>query len=136
MGGFLIDKVFGIRFGTILFLLILTVGQLIFAIGTTINEFWLMMFGTFFLGIGMEVLIVAESIFSVRWFTGKELSTAFGIQLCFNRIGSSLNFMLIEPIYQMFQKNLHGSHVVGAVMFFALSICAVSLLSAILLGMV
>jgi MFS family permease len=124
VGGFLIDKIFGIRFGTILFLLIQTLGQFIFAVGATINEFWLMLVGRFVFGIGAEVLAVAVNKYAVRWFFGKELSTAFGVQICFNKIGSTANFMLIEPIYQEFQKYLHGSHVLGAVMFFALITCA------------
>ncbi len=134
VGGFLIDRVFGIRFGTILFLLILTTGQFIFAVGATMNEFWLMLVGRFVFGIGAEVLAVAENKYSVRWFFGKELSTAFGIQLCFNRIGSTVNFMLTEPIYQEFQKYFEESHIVGAVMFFALITCALSLICAVLLG--
>jgi MFS family permease len=134
IGGFLIDRIFGIRFGTILFLSIQTVGQFIFAVGVTINEFWLMLVGRFVFGIGAEVLTVAVNKYSVRWFFGKELSTAFGIQLCFNRIGSTANFMLIEPIYQMFQKNLHGPQIVGAVMFFALITCALSLICSVVLG--
>jgi MFS family permease len=134
VGGFLIDRVFGIRFGTILFLSILTIGQFIFAVGVTMNEFWLMLVGRFILGIGGENVIVAGCQYAVRWFFGKELSMAFGVQSCFFRIGSTSVFMIVDPIYQKFKESFEGPYVVGAVSFSALLTCFFSLMCAALLG--
>ena len=50
IGGFLMDRVFGIRLGTIIYMFILLIGQLIFAMGATINLFWLMIVGRFMFG--------------------------------------------------------------------------------------
>lgn len=50
IGGFLMDRVFGIRLGTIIYMFILMVGQLIFAIGGLIDAFWLMVLGRFIFG--------------------------------------------------------------------------------------
>lgn len=50
IGGFLMDRVFGIRLGTIIYMFILLIGQLIFAMGATINMFWLMIVGRFLFG--------------------------------------------------------------------------------------
>lgn len=44
------DRVFGIRLGTIIYMFILMVGQLIFAIGALIDAFWLMVMGRFIFG--------------------------------------------------------------------------------------
>lgn len=47
VGGFAIDRVFGIRIGAILFAAIVLIGQLIFAAGAFCNKFWVMDVGRF-----------------------------------------------------------------------------------------
>lgn len=49
-GGFLIDGVFGIRLGAIIFAGLICLGQVIFASGALVNNFYLMMFGRFVFG--------------------------------------------------------------------------------------
>ncbi|XP_061227625.1 major facilitator superfamily domain-containing protein 1 isoform X5 [Neopsephotus bourkii] len=49
-GGFLIDRVFGIRLGTIIFSIFVCVGQVVFALGALLNTFWLMDAGRFIFG--------------------------------------------------------------------------------------
>lgn len=46
-GGFLIDRVFGIRLGAIIFSGIIFVGQLVFAAGGLLNLYWVMIAGRF-----------------------------------------------------------------------------------------
>ncbi len=46
-GGFLIDRLFGIRLGAIIFSVFILAGQLVFALGALVNHFWLMNFGRF-----------------------------------------------------------------------------------------
>jgi MFS family permease len=46
-GGFLIDRLFGIRLGAIIFSLFIFAGQLVFAFGAFANKFWLMELGRF-----------------------------------------------------------------------------------------
>lgn len=50
IGGFLIDRVFGIRMGTIIYMFILLIGQLIFASGALMDAFWMMVVGRFIFG--------------------------------------------------------------------------------------
>lgn len=50
IGGFLLDSVFGIRLGTMIYMILTMVGQLIFATGATLNAFWLMMLGRLVFG--------------------------------------------------------------------------------------
>ena len=52
-GGFLLDSVFGVRLGTVIFSLFVGVGQIIFAMGALLDKYWLMEAGRFFFGIGM-----------------------------------------------------------------------------------
>ena len=46
-GGFLIDRVLGIRFGAILFAGFILVGQAVFAGGALLNTYWIMILGRF-----------------------------------------------------------------------------------------
>lgn len=50
IGGFLLDSVFGIRLGTVIYMGLTLIGQLIFASGAMIDAFWLMMLGRFVFG--------------------------------------------------------------------------------------
>lgn len=134
IGGFLIDRVFGIRLGTIIYMFILMIGQLIFAFGTTTNAFYIMLLGRFIFGIGAESLAVAQNNYAVLWFKGKELNMVFGLQLSFARFGSTVNFLVMEPIYKYVKQYYTGTYVLGMVLFAAASTCVMSFTSALLLG--
>lgn len=99
-GGFLIDRVFGVRMGAIIFSLFVTAGQVLFAAGALVNHVWLMNVGRFVFGIGGESLCVAQNTYAVKWFQGKELNMVFGLQLSFSRVGSTVNMNIMQPIYQ------------------------------------
>ncbi|XP_060053565.1 major facilitator superfamily domain-containing protein 1 isoform X3 [Erinaceus europaeus] len=107
-GGFLIDRVFGIRWGTIIFSCFVCIGQVIFALGGIVNAFWLMEFGRFVFGIGGESLAVAQNTYAVSWFKGKELNLVFGLQLSMARIGSTVNMNLMGWLYSKIEA-LMGS---------------------------
>ena len=49
------------------------------------------MIGRFILGLGGESMYVAQSAIISAWFKGKELSFAFGMNLCIGRLSASLN---------------------------------------------
>ncbi|MBX2992253.1 MAG: MFS transporter [Bacteroidetes bacterium] len=84
VGGYIID-----RFGTKISVLVFGVICLAAAAVTAASpELWLMLTGRFMLGIGAEPLIVAVTTALAKWFKGKELSFAFGINLMIARLGS------------------------------------------------
>ncbi len=89
IGGIIIDRI-GTRRSTFLFSLLCFAG----AVVTTISsELWLMATGRLIFGLGAESLIVAVTTVLARWFKGKELSFAFGLNLTIARLGtfSALN---------------------------------------------
>ncbi|TAK55942.1 MAG: MFS transporter, partial [Bacteroidetes bacterium] len=51
-------------------------------------QLWTILLGRFLLGIGAEPLIVAVTTSLAKWFKGKELSFAFGLNLTVARLGS------------------------------------------------
>lgn len=137
IGGFLIDRVFGVRLGTIIYMFILMIGQLVFAFGATVNGFYIMLLGRFIFGIGAESLAVAQNNYAVLWFKGKELNMVFGLQLSFARVGSTVNFLVMESVYQWVKKTYvgsPGSYIIGMVLFIASTTCLMSFTAALLLG--
>ncbi|XP_072524601.1 lysosomal dipeptide transporter MFSD1 isoform X1 [Salminus brasiliensis] len=136
LGGFLLDRVFGIRFGTVIFSLFVCVGQVIFALGALVNQFWLMEFGRFVFGIGGESLAVAQNTYAVNWFKGKELNLVFGLQLSMARVGSTVNMNVMGWVYDHMKAALgqSGHYTLGSALMIASSTCVFSLICALALG--
>ncbi|OAD46998.1 Major facilitator superfamily domain-containing protein 1, partial [Eufriesea mexicana] len=134
ISGFLLDSVFGIRLGTSIYMGITLIGQIIFATGALIDTFWMMMLGRFVLGIGAESLAVAQNNYAVLWFKGKELNFAFGLQLSITRLGSTVNFLVMEPLYNYVSQYYKGPECIGIVLFIATLTCVGSMIFAIILG--
>ncbi|XP_028320925.1 lysosomal dipeptide transporter MFSD1 [Gouania willdenowi] len=136
LGGFLIDRVFGIRLGTIIFSLFVCVGQVIFAVGALVNRFWVMEIGRFVFGIGGESLAVAQNTYAVNWFKGKELNLVFGLQLSMARLGSTVNMNIMGWVYTKVSDIVGstGYTTLGASLMLAGTTCLFSLLCALVLG--
>ncbi|KAM8852933.1 lysosomal dipeptide transporter MFSD1 isoform 1-T1 [Synchiropus picturatus] len=135
-GGFLIDRVFGIRLGTIIFSLFVCVGQVIFATGALVNHFWLMEVGRFVFGIGGESLAVAQNTYAVNWFKGKELNLVFGLQLSMARLGSTVNMNIMGWVYGQVATAVGstGHTTLGISLMIAGVTCLFSLTCALLLA--
>ncbi|XP_048017137.1 major facilitator superfamily domain-containing protein 1 isoform X1 [Megalobrama amblycephala] len=136
LGGFLLDRVFGIRLGTIIFSLFVLLGQIIFAAGALANHFWLMNLGRFVFGIGGESLAVAQNTYAVNWFKGKELNLVFGLQLSMARLGSTVNMNVIGWVYGRIQAMMGsaGHTTLGITLMISASTCLFSLICALVLG--
>ncbi|XP_014909686.1 major facilitator superfamily domain-containing protein 1-like isoform X1 [Poecilia latipinna] len=136
LGGFLIDRVFGIRLGTIIFSLFVCVGQVIFAAGAWSNHFWLMEAGRFVFGIGGESLAVAQNTYAVNWFKGKELNLVFGLQLSMARLGSTVNMNIMGWVYSKVAVAVgsSGHTTLGISLMIAAGTCVFSLICALVLG--
>jgi len=133
-GGFLLDKVFGVRWGTIIFSIIVTIGQYIFAVGAFVNAYWLMLVGRFIFGVGGESLCVAQNTYAVNWFQGRALNLVFGLQLSFSRAGSTVNMNIMQPLYNAVDKSVHGHVCLGAALFIAGAFCIFSLICAFIVA--
>ncbi|XP_005393164.2 PREDICTED: major facilitator superfamily domain-containing protein 1 isoform X2 [Chinchilla lanigera] len=136
LGGFLIDRVFGIRWGAIIFTCFVCVGQVIFALGGIFNAFWLMELGRFVFGIGGESLAVAQNTYAVSWFKGKELNLVFGLQLSMARIGSTVNMNLMGWLYSKIEASLGsaGPTTLGVTLLLGGMTCILSLCCAFALA--
>lgn len=135
VGGFLVDRVFGIRMGAIIYMLIVLLGQLVFATGGVMGHYWLMIVGRFMFGIGAESLAVAQNSYAVLWFKGKELNMVFGLQLSVARFGSTVNFWIMQPLYNYVSEFYAGYTGLGVTLYLAAITCVMSLLCTLILGM-
>jgi len=86
IGGIIIDRI-GVRRASIIFGALCLGGA---AITAATGKLYVMASGRLIFGIGAESLIVAVTTALARWFRGKELSFAFGVNLTIARLGSFL----------------------------------------------
>lgn len=133
-GGFLIDRVFGVRWGAIIFSTIILIGQLILSFGAFVNAFWLMDVGRFVFGIGGESLAVAQNTYAVSWFKDKELNLVFGLQLSLSRVGSTVGLNTVKPMFEALRPIASGYTLLGWVFFFTSATCAFSMVCSIVAG--
>lgn len=83
-GGMFIDR-YGTARATILFGVMATMAA---ALNAVTSDFYVMLVARVLLGLGSELLIVAVTCALAKWFRGKELGFAFGINLTIARLGS------------------------------------------------
>jgi len=113
------------RMGALIFCLLVCAGQLVFSFSASINNYYVALVGRFIFGLGGESLSVAQSAFTAKWFTGKELAFAFAITISTSRIGSAVNFNVSPAMEQKYG--------VPFAIWFGTILCGVSLLAAIAL---
>lgn len=109
-GGLLIDRL-GIRRALLTFGIICLAGSVVTSLSPS---FVVMAAGRFIFGMGAESLIVALTAAVAKWFKGKELSFALGLQLMLARFGSWL--AQNSPSWAHFAfKSWRGPWLVGVV---------------------
>uniref|UniRef100_A0A673GGP7 Lysosomal dipeptide transporter MFSD1 n=1 Tax=Sinocyclocheilus rhinocerous TaxID=307959 RepID=A0A673GGP7_9TELE len=135
LGGFLLDRVFGIRLGTIIFASFVLIGQRLL-IKMHFMFLWLCVNMRDLFSIGGESLAVAQNTYAVNWFKGKELNLVFGLQLSMARVGSTVNMNVIGWVYGRIEAMLGsaGHTTLGITLMIAASTCLFSLTCALILG--
>ena len=104
-GGYIIDR-FGTKKAIFVFAVICLFAA---ALTAATPHYELILAGRFLLGLGAEPLIVAATTVLAKWFKGKELSFAFGINLSVSRLGSASadwSTGFASPLYQTWQDPL------------------------------
>jgi len=84
IGGLIIDRI-GTKRATLIFALVCLVGAVV---TVSSGRLATMAAGRLIFGLGAESMIVAVTTALARWFKGKELSFAFGVNLTIARLGS------------------------------------------------
>lgn len=118
-GGYIIDRI-GTRMGGLLYASTVLIGVTFTALAPVIKwmppfimqhmphnfspEFIWMLLGRFIFGIGSESLVVAQTTIIAKWFKGKELALAFGINLTISRLGTFAAFTAFGWIAEHFKS--------------------------------
>jgi MFS family permease len=84
VGGIIIDRI-GTRISVFIFTVLIMLGAIVTAFT---GNLYVMAAGRLIFGLGAESMIVAITTIIARWFKGKELSLAFGLNLTVARLGS------------------------------------------------
>jgi MFS family permease len=87
IGGMIIDRI-GTKKSALIFSVLVLIGAFVTVLK---GDIYLMVAGRLIFGMGAESMIVAITTVIARWFKGKELSFAFGLNLTIARLGSSLH---------------------------------------------
>jgi len=86
IGGYVVDRI-GTRKGIFIFGSLCFLGSIVTCLSGRLG---VMAAGRLIFGLGAESLIVAVTTATAKWFRGKELSFAFGINLMISRLGTLL----------------------------------------------
>lgn len=113
LGGILLDKI-GIRRAGSLFAALCAIGVFMTAAGST---FMVMLWGRFIYGLGSESLIITMDKILSKWFRGKELAFAFGLNITIARLGTFAAFNSAARI-QGWSGSWHMAIWVSAIIMF------------------
>eukprot|EP00094_Tigriopus_californicus_P008992 TCALIF_08667-PA protein Name:"Similar to MFSD1 Major facilitator superfamily domain-containing protein 1 (Bos taurus)" AED:0.10 eAED:0.10 QI:0/0.4/0.16/1/0.8/0.66/6/0/543 len=134
-GGYLIDRVLGLRIGAAFFAFVLILGQGCFALGSFADSFLLMEVGRFIFGIGGESLAVAQNTYATTWFSGDMLNTVFGLQLSVARLGSTACFQVTGYLYNFLWNTFFGqwndNQILGTTLLVTALTCVMSFLASL-----
>jgi MFS family permease len=121
VGGIILDKM-GVRFTGLMSTLLMVAGALLkyFAITHTFDpkpilqnipliggmplQIYLAGLGFAIFGVGVEVAGITTTKLIVKWFKGKEMALAMGLQLAMARMGTALALMISAPIAAQFKS--------------------------------
>lgn len=133
LGGILIDKVFGVRLATMLFLMFCIIGQSLLSVGVFVNHYWLMLLGRFIAGAGGEMIIVCIATYDAIFFMNK-INAVNALLLAAARLGatSAVNVNGIFYDLMSFIPNHHSR--LGCVLFIGVLICMIALIASIILA--
>jgi MFS family permease len=121
IGGIILDKM-GVRFTGLMSTLLMVLGAVLkyYAITHTFDpkpllqnvpliggmpmQVYLAGIGFAIFGVGVEVAGITTTKLIVKWFKGKEMALAMGLQLALARMGTALALMITAPIAEQFKS--------------------------------
>ena len=98
VGGIIIDRLVGLRLGLLVVVSCVLLGQIVWGLGGIANNYFIMLAGRLFIGVGNELVIVIDHAFKAIWFK-EDLPLAISIDIGFSRTGGTLAILLPQLIY-------------------------------------
>jgi MFS family permease len=96
IAGFILDR-FGIRKAGTVYVFLILLGSVITSLGAG-QSFAVMLIGRMIFGVGSEATLLVTNKVIARWFKGKELGFAYGLNITVMRLGTVLAFNTSVPI--------------------------------------
>lgn len=103
-GGIMVSKI-GDKLSVLFFTLVIYIGIVIMFLGLWADTYILVVVGRVIFGIGGENLITAQMVCAEKWFSGKFLAVAMGLNMVFCYVGSLLN-NFFTPFIQARTENI------------------------------
>ena len=95
----------------------------------------MMKLSRFVFGLGGESLNMALNTYIVTWFRGREINLVFGLQLSLSRVGSTVNFLVMEKLYRSLKESHMASNPLKDTLLVASCFTFMSLICSLLLGL-
>jgi Na+/melibiose symporter-like transporter len=109
----------GDKLGVLVFGMLVWFGSIIIFLGIWAESYWVVVLGRVVFGFGGESQIVTGLVCCEKWFKGKYLSVAMGMNMIFAYLGSLLNNFFTPFIYTELQSPFQTSVIVCMI----LSVC-------------
>lgn len=90
IAGFILDR-FGIRKAGTIYVFLILLGSVVTSLGAG-KSFTVMLIGRMIFGVGSEATLLVTNKVIARWFKGKELGFAYGLNITVMRLGTVLAF--------------------------------------------
>ena len=131
--GILIDRYLGLRLGSIVFVTVAALGQLVFTVGGYLDSFPTMVVARFISGLGGDTaLSVTDALCSV-WFKGRELTFMIAMLGFGCRLGGALTLYLNQLIYERLAFITDNHTRLGVTLTVGLGACMVGIISTLLI---
>ena len=125
--GVLLDKLLGLRVGYLVCLIMMCLGQLLFALGGFVDQYWLMVLGRAVYGPAAESALLTVDVFAADLYKQHQLSFAFGLIYSALCLAEVANFNLSSLLYAELSFVTNHHHRLGTVLLFGFSLCVLSL---------
>ena len=114
VGGIVIDRLLGLRYGFLLVTVMSILGEIIFAVGAFIDSYLVMLIGRFILGSGVELVSIVVHAYQAIWFLGKEISFAMSLGMSSSRFAGAIGLIIPQVIYDSFHFISDPNYRLGA----------------------
>ena len=126
--GVLLDKVLSLRVGYLISIIMMCLGQLLFALGGFVDQYWLMVVGRAIYGPAIQSGLLIVDMFAADLFQQHQISFAFGLIYSAVGLAEVVSFNLTGSLYAVLGFITNHYHRLGIVLLFGFSLCLLSLL--------
>ena len=135
IGGVIADRVLGPRSSSIIIILIVLLGQLIWSVGSFLNYFWVVLIGRFIMGIAVTLFPPICIMYIVSWMGKKYLTLAVAICSTAARLGPAAALALPQFIYQQLYYFTNPLYRLGATLLVGAGLVLIGLIVTIIVAL-